>query len=278
MAFVQRDAARLTPYMNYQMGRLDAALAELFGVRLYCTSGIRLALEQETIFRQRYVTAGNVRGRRVYDTRVWNGVRWYRISSLGTVAVPKTSNHEIQGTTAAVDIRDTGRDAGISSRGSTRGRWLRANASAFGLIASGDGFGEGWHFTIRNIYAAVPGLPGTSTPIPTPATPKSKEDTMTVSVKLDNKHYLALGEEFISHHGTEAQAIVTRNVMSATDELHGLSSAQLYDLMDGLGIPRDVIDVKSGWVLNPETGKKEFNGVWSRDREAVAKLNKLLSK
>lgn len=157
--FTTMNGQRVTPYMKYQLTRLDADLRKLFGVGLVVSSGIRLAQEQIDIFLQRYVTAANIRGRRVYDTRVWRGVRYYRISSAGTVAQPGTSNHEIQGTNAAVDIRDTGSDAGITVRNSKRGQWLRQNASKYGLVAEGDNFGEGWHFRVPNYNQAVPGKP-----------------------------------------------------------------------------------------------------------------------
>lgn len=155
--FVYRDGARLTPYMFWQLERLNADVKRIFGVEIRVSSGIRLPQEQIDIFLERYVTAANVRGRRVYDTRMWRGIRWFRISSAGTVAVPSTSNHEIQGTTAAVDLRDTGSDAGITSKNSTRGRWIRQNAWRYDLVASGDGFAEGWHFDIRNIFNTPPG-------------------------------------------------------------------------------------------------------------------------
>lgn len=159
--FVWRDGSRLTPYMAYQIECLNRDLRANFGVGVLVSSGIRIPQEQIDIFLQRYVTAGNIRGRKVYDTRVWNGTRYYRISSAGTVAVPGTSNHEIQGSKAAVDLRDTGGDtggdAGITVASSKRGRWIRQNAWRYGLVASGDGFGEGWHFDILNIWNAVPG-------------------------------------------------------------------------------------------------------------------------
>ncbi|WP_439593881.1 hypothetical protein [Microbacterium sp.] len=156
--FVWRDGARLTPWMLYVILLLDAALRTAFGVGVLVSSGLRLAAEQEAIFRERYVTAANIRGRKVYDTRIWNGVRWYRISPLGTVAVPRFSNHEIQGDNGAVDIRDTGTDAGISVAGSVRGRWIREWCRATGLlVAEGDGFGEGWHFRVPGIFRTPPG-------------------------------------------------------------------------------------------------------------------------
>ena len=181
VTYVWRDGSRLTPWMLYIINLISAEMYARFRVRLLVSSGIRTNAEQRAIFFDRYVTAGNVRGRRVYDTRWWNGTRWYRISSAGTVAVPGTSNHEIQGNRAAVDIRDTGSDAGVTSRNSTRGRWIRQNAARFGLIASGDGFGEGWHFDIVNIFNAPPGPAPKPKPTPTPTPTKKGRKQMTNS-------------------------------------------------------------------------------------------------
>jgi|SRR6478735_2103606 len=266
--WVWRDGARLTPWMAYQIERLNDALFRNFGVRVIVSSGVRLEAEQEAIFRARYVTAGNVNGRRVYDTRWWNGVLWYRISPLGTVAAPNSpqANHQIQGSNGAVDIRDTGADAGVMTASSTRGRWIRAHAAEFDLVAEGDGFGEGWHFKVKNVWKTPPSDGG-----------KNKEDGMTQSILLNGKHFYAIGEEFISHNATQAQADITRMVNSATDELHKLNTASFLDYLDGMGIPRNVVNTTTGQVLNPETGKLEANGVWSRRREAVAKSDEILA-
>lgn len=177
--YVYRDGQRLTLWMLYVITLLDVDLFRIFGVHVMVTSAIRTYAEQEAIFRDRYVTAGNIRGRTVYDTRMWNGVRWYRISAAGTVAVPSFSNHEIQGSKAAVDIRDTGSDAGITSKNSVRGRWLRDWCRRTGLlIASGDGFGEGWHFDVPGIFRTPPALPAGSADSITESTtpPESEED------------------------------------------------------------------------------------------------------
>ena len=153
VTFVSRDGQRLTPYMLQQINKLDADFFAAFGVHIVVSSGIRMSQEQIDIFLQRYVTAGNINGRRVYDTRTWKGQTWYRISSAGTVATPGTSNHEIQGNTAAVDLRDTGSNAGIMTASSTRGRWIRARIRNYAMYNSGDSFGEGWHFDVYNLGA-----------------------------------------------------------------------------------------------------------------------------
>ena len=181
VTFVERDGQRVTPWMAYCIDRLSADMHSLFGVWVRVRSAIRTYEDQKRIFLERYVTAGDVRGRRVYDTRWWNGRLWYRISSAGTVAVPGTSNHEIQGSKAAVDLYDTGSDGGIATMGSARSNWLRANAWKYGLVASGFGFGEAWHYDVLNIFNAVPGKPaggGTSTP----ANPKRKKRNMSTGV------------------------------------------------------------------------------------------------
>lgn len=154
---VWRDGSRLTPWMLHCVNLLDQELHRRFGVHVRVTSGIRTYADQEAVFRSRYVTAGNVNGRKVYDTRWWNGQLWYRISSVGTVAAPGSSNHEIQGNVAAVDLADTGSDGGIATMGSVRSDWLRANASKFGLVPSGFSFGEAWHYDIPNIFNTPPG-------------------------------------------------------------------------------------------------------------------------
>lgn len=154
--YIWRDGSRLTPWMNYQIDRLDHDFFNIWGCHIKVTSGIRLYDEQVAIFLARYVLAGDIRGRRVYDTRVWQGRRYYRISSAGTVAVPSTSNHEIQGTNAAVDLRDTGSNAGVSVMGSARANWLRANAWRYDMEPEGYNFNEAWHYKTRNIFNTPP--------------------------------------------------------------------------------------------------------------------------
>lgn len=110
-----------------------------------------------------------------------------------------------------------------------------------------------------------------STPAGSPQPPM--EDEMTHSVIVNGNIY-GIGQEFISHYGDVPQATITRQVTSASDELHKLSLTDFVHLLDGLGIPRSVLDA-NGRVLNPQSGKYESNGVWSRRREAVALLERL---
>lgn len=166
--YVYRDGSRLTPWMLYCVNRFSEAMYSAFGERILVTSGIRTYEEQKRIFLMRYVRHGDIRGRKVYDTRWWNGYLWYRIDPVGTVRQPRLSNHEIQGTTAAVDLRDTGKDAGISKFNNPRSNWARANAWRYGLSPEGYNFKEPWHFSIADIFRTPPATPagGNSRPIP----------------------------------------------------------------------------------------------------------------
>lgn len=124
---------------------MAAAFAAAFpGISLVIYSAIRLYEDQVRIFKQRYVTADQINGRRVYDVRRWNGVLWYRISAVGTVAAPGTSNHE---TGRSLDLRDTGSDAGVAaSFTNARNRWLSQNCHRWGFTHTGRNFAEPWHF------------------------------------------------------------------------------------------------------------------------------------
>jgi hypothetical protein len=191
--FVYRDGARLTPIMLYWINRLDADFFKRWGVHIIVSSGIRLRSEQAAIWYARYVTAGNVRGRRVYDTRWWKGQLWYRISSAGTVLPPDSplANHVLENTdSGAVDLRDTGKDAGILTAGSERDRWLheivngKPRIEHYNLSNEGDGFGERWHKKyLGNPWAAVP------KPKPKPTPTKKDTDMTHVGSKKTKNQY-----------------------------------------------------------------------------------------
>ncbi|QDP45533.1 lysin A [Microbacterium phage FuzzBuster] len=268
--FVFRDGSRLTPWMLYQINRLDAMLFALFGVHVIVTSGIRTYAEQEAIFRQRYVTAGNINGRKVYDTRVWNGVRWYRISSAGTVAVPGTSNHEIQGTNAAVDLRDTGSTAGIATAGSARANWLRANAGQFDMEPEGYNFGEAWHYKVRNINNAAP----SPTPTPVPNTNQEDEEMIIIDVKIGAAtHVCALAPGLFAHLVPADNPAVATDI-TGQDRRYSFDLSHLPQLLRYYGCDRDIWDVRNGAfvVLDPLTGEVGAGKTWSVERAIRGEL------
>lgn len=164
--YVYWRGARLTPWMHYQLMRLDADLYRDWGLHLNVESGIRLHTEQQAIFFDRYTTSPN--GRYVYRVNGRQDKRWYlgnwryRIKPNGTVAVPGTSNHEIRGQDAAVDISDTGDANGITKAHSARGRWLRSRLHLYDMDAEGDSFQEGWHMRMRGIFRTPPATPAST--------------------------------------------------------------------------------------------------------------------
>ncbi|WNM65432.1 endolysin [Microbacterium phage Phonegingi] len=265
--WVYRDGQRLTPAMLYDFLALDADFARRTGQHLKIRSGVRTDDEQERIWYERMVLANQVNGRRVYETRWWNGRLWYRISSAGTVAPPGSSNHQIGGgRKGALDIYDTGSDAGVLTRGSFRANVFDAIAPSYGYDSEGYAFGETWHKRYnRDPWRAVPtGGGGTA------ARPKESDNVQSILV---NGHKYGVDTEFLTHYGNEAQATITRQVTSATDEQHMLGSlTDFQNLLDGLGIPRNVVDGHKGQVYNPQSGKFETNGTWSRRREILANL------
>jgi len=112
-------------------------------VTLHVFSGYRSYEEQKAIFLDRYVPIWEVGGRHVYDYRWWNGIQYARISGGGTVAQPGTSNH---GDGRALDIRDSGVDAGVTRYRNERSEWIRKNAPRFGFYPDGYyNFNEPWH-------------------------------------------------------------------------------------------------------------------------------------
>lgn len=243
--YVYRNGSRLTPYMLYQIERLNAAFKARWGLEIVVSSGIRLHQEQINVFLQRYVTAGNIRGRKVYDTRVWRGVRYYRISSAGTVAVPGTSNHEIQGSNAAVDIRDTGSDAGVATWGSARQKWVAAEAPKYGMDWEGRFFNEAWHYKVFNIFAAVPsGGGGTSIKKGIMVTHYHRED----ATSRKRGRSLQPGSSFWLN--TVDQAATSK----ATNVVGGIGPYTLTLHVYATGTPGDAIDVQLYWDNTKTSG------------------------
>ena len=241
-AYVYRDGARLTPWMKHQIDRLDADFFKRFGVHIVVTSGIRTNAEQRNIFFSRYVTAGDVRGRRVYDTRWFEGRLWYRVSSAGTVAQPGSSNHEVQGSKAAVDLADTGKDPGVSWPGTVRSNWLRANCVKYDLVASGFGFGEAWHYDVRNIFNSPPARPAGA-----PTAETSKGDTVKAHYQRQDfdarngGRALAPGDGFWLHTSKGAPKSKASNIVG------GVGPYAFAVHVYAAGQPGDSVDVVLKW-------------------------------
>ncbi|MTE24820.1 D-alanyl-D-alanine carboxypeptidase family protein [Microbacterium sp. ZXX196] len=135
-------------------GRLKPAFERAFpGVTLHVYSGYRSYEDQVAIFTDRYRRSEHSP---FGDYRWWDGSLWGRVSGEGTVAAPGTSNHQ---SGHALDIRDSGADAGVTVANNARSNWIRANAAAYGFSPAGYGFGEPWHIesTLGDPWVAISG-------------------------------------------------------------------------------------------------------------------------
>lgn len=108
--------------------RMRAEFKRVFGLDLLVTSGTRTRAEQ---------------------ARLYDGWR-RRLPGFNLAAPPGKSNHEESGPRGprALDLRDSGSDAGVTRLGSKRSNWLAANAPRFGFTPAGHRFSprEAWHY------------------------------------------------------------------------------------------------------------------------------------
>lgn len=251
--YVHRDGSRLTPWMLYVIERANAEFRSLFACELLVTSGIRTNEEQEEIFVSKFRVQATGNGP-YGDVRWWKGQRWVRHVGGGTVAVPRTSNHEVQGSKAAVDLRDSGRDAGVASGGNARANWLRSNATRLGLIPSGYGFDEPWHYDIPDIFRTPP-ISTTSSGGSTAATFPEEEDDMKL-YRWNGQHVFGIGRGEVYHVPDVA-------TLSRLQKTHGefkeLDNDGLTAELNFAGVHWDAVDA----VL---TGRAPLAGgkLWSR--------------
>lgn len=254
--YVFWQAQRLTAWMLYVLRILDAQLWAKWRVRLVLVSAIRTYEEQKRIFLLRYVRAADVNGRTVYDTRWWLGVRWYRIDKTGTVAVPGTSNHEIQGDAAAVDIKDTGSDPGITAKNSERGRWLRqVFEPKYGMDPEGDSFAEGWHHRMRGIFRTPPSTGGgtTTTTKEIKVRHYEREDGKARRVK-GKSGATTTGLDLAPGTGSWLHTSATAASSKASNIIGGVGEYTFVVRVYVEGAPGDTVDVKLAWDDIATTG------------------------
>lgn len=136
---------------------MAAAFYKDTGCTLHIESGTRTTAEQTAIFTDRYRVQATGSGP-YGDVRWWDGKRWVRHSGKGTVAAPKTSNHEEEGPNGprSLDLFDSGSDPGVTTRGTARDLWMQNNAGRFGFENEGYGFREAWHKTYRRPIGGAP--------------------------------------------------------------------------------------------------------------------------
>ncbi|UDL14795.1 endolysin [Microbacterium phage Gretchen] len=125
---------------------MAAAFKAATGCDLLVTSGTRTRAEQQYL----------------YDGWI------ARKPGFNLAAKPGQSNHEESGPRGprALDLRDSGNDAGVTRIGSARSNWLVANAPRFGFTNAGHYFNprEGWHYEFTGaIGGGAPTTPAAPT-------------------------------------------------------------------------------------------------------------------
>ena len=137
--YTSRNGERVEVAVASAFDAMAAEFKRVFGVDLIVTSGTRTRAEQQ----------------RLYDL--------YRAGKGNLAAPPGSSNHEENGPRGprALDLRDSGRDRGVTYSGTTRSNWLRNNCGRWGFVAAGFKFSqvEPWHYEFN-------GTLGQSAPAP----------------------------------------------------------------------------------------------------------------
>lgn len=121
------DGHRVETTVAAKFREMAAEFQRVWGLSLHVESGTRTRAEQQ----------------RLYDG-------WLkRLPGFNLAAPPGQSFHEESGPQGprALDLRDSGNDAGVRTVGTRRNNWIRDNASRWGFTLSGLTFSpkEGWH-------------------------------------------------------------------------------------------------------------------------------------
>jgi len=119
------DGQRVEKNVAKAFKRWAKAFKKRFGLTLHVRSGTRTRAEQAELYRR------------------------YKAGTGSLAAPPGHSNHEESGPRGprALDLYDSGKNAGVTVAGSARSNWLRATARKFGFDMAGFRFGqvEPWH-------------------------------------------------------------------------------------------------------------------------------------
>lgn len=174
LKFINGAYNRATGTLN-AFGALSDALVREGHPAMVSRSGDREYADQLKIWNERMVLAGDVRGRRVYAKKTWQGKTWYQIhpDSVATPTDPPTSNH---GKRRANDLAWPYNDASTTAH-----KRAQVLAPRYGISCEGLGFSrrEDWHWTFWGSLGAIispASLPNhTST---NPALPEEEDDDM----------------------------------------------------------------------------------------------------
>ena len=223
-------------------------------------SGDREYEDQKAIFLARYVREWEVRGRKVYDTRYWNGATWYRISPAGTVAPPGSSNHESR---RAADLGYP-----YNNRSTAAHRRLQQIAGGFGIKWTGVNFAEDWHWENVGVLGSVGVAAATAAvPFKTTTIPEEEDDMLALKIKdYDGKEHLCtLGSGVFRHLIKEDNPERIKNIVRSDDQWVATDLVELPRLLKTYGCRGQIWRCEKGvfTVLDSETGNLMPGGMWS---------------
>lgn len=145
-SYTTRDGQRVEVHGAAAYDRMNAAFKASKGYQLFVSSGVRTTAEQQ------YFWNGYIKG----------------LPGFNLAARPGTSNHEENGPVGprALDIRDSGPNAGVTTRGTDRDRWMEQNAGTFGFKNAGYSFSkvEAWHKEYQGSLAGSVAAPSQGGP------------------------------------------------------------------------------------------------------------------
>ena len=137
-SYVTINGQRVQTAVAAAFEKMRAAFKAEFGLDLLVSSGTRTRAEQEKLY------------------RAWVN----REPGASLAAAPGRSNHEEGGPRGprALDLRDSGRDLGVTRIGTVRSNWLAANAPKYGFTPAGHFFNprEGWHYEYTGSLTEAP--------------------------------------------------------------------------------------------------------------------------
>lgn len=231
------DGSRVEVHVATAFATLRGAFRARFGLELGVTDGTRTRGEQEALY-QAYLNGGTL------------------------AAYPGYSNHEEDGPRGprALDVHDSGADAGVTRYDNDRSNWLRQNAPDYGFDPAGYGFSqvEPWHIEYTgSLDGPVPGKDSTPALIP------SEEDDMDLALKINigGTYHLATlipGTFKGLIDGDDPELV--KNQIRADDAWTPVTERQLQTLLHAAGVATDCYR-RAGSSMEI---RHAVTGVWSR--------------
>lgn len=143
--YVIVDGQRVTPQVAADYHRLEAEFQAVFGLGLIISSGTRTWGEQKALWDAYDSGRSSIRAAHPDDPKAFH----VETNPVG----PR-----------AIDIRDSGADAGVTRYGNPRSKWIRDNAHRFNFDPAGyDHYNEPWH--LEHTGASTASVPDGAMPV-----------------------------------------------------------------------------------------------------------------